>query len=60
MKTLSKNTKEILNLLTVFILVFTGITGVLAVMAQSFNIGIAYLFSFAISCLITVFITPDK
>lgn len=60
MKTLSKNTKEILTFLAVLILVNCLFNAVLFVMAQSFNIGIGYLFSFVISCLVTATIMPDS
>lgn len=60
MKTLSKDTKEILTFLTVWACAYTLFICLCALMAQSFNIGVAYVLLFVISGLLAVGILPKE
>lgn len=60
MKNLSKNTKNILTFLIFWACSYILFTGALIVMANSFNVGVAYIFTFIISGLLSSGILPKE
>jgi len=54
MKTLSKNTKEILTFLTVLLSVYFVFMGTICAICQTFDLGIAYFMVFVISGMVAI------